>query len=296
MISWWSLRKALTEITRASGIAETVLEVYRHDRMAKYFKALSHPTRALIIALMIDGKYYTKDEILELLSRFDDTLTPASIERHVRTLESYGVIKQYSIVRRGGRGRRAFTYVMCDDAREFMESLMTYLLTTKHLRMIKYVIRTALSNLFRDVVSRAKLATYLSLPISDEGIEEIRKRLNYVVSRLAKYAVTTPPPKDLSTCEEAIKFLKALTKYPHHGIICKERLLKILYASALTSESPIECIDVGKVGELDPKDLIKELIANCYLRRKEVCCGLLIDLAKSLRTYLNYVTIQKHSL
>ncbi len=293
MISWWSLRKALTEITREVGIVETVLEVYQHNRIAKYFKALSHPTRALIIALMIDGRYYTKDEILDLLSRFDESLTPASVERHVRTLESYGVIKQYSVVRRSGKGRRAYAYVMREDAREFMESLMTYLLTTKHLRMIKYVIRSALSNLFRDVVSRAKLATYLSLPISDEGIEEIRRRLNYVISKLAKYAVTTPPPKDLSTCEEAVKYLKALTKYLHQGIMGKERLLKILYASALTSESPIECIDISKVSELSPKEIIKELIADCYLGRKELCCGLLIDLAKSLRTYLSYLAIPK---
>jgi len=290
VISWWSLRKALSDVVRTSGIADVVMSVCSHEKLAKYFKALAHPTRVLIIALMIDGRYYTKEDLLELLTRIDEGLTPASVERHVRTLESYGVIKQYSLVRRGGRGRKAVAYVMREDAREFMESLLTYLLTTKHLRMVKYVIRSALSNIFRDVVTRAKLATYLSLPLSNECVDEIRCRINYVVTKLAKYVVATPTKYGLCTCEEAVKYLKALTKSPQIRSVGRDKVLKILYASLITSESPTDCVDLSRASELSTREIIKELIASCYLGRRDTCCSLLIDLAKSLMTYVSYVT------
>lgn len=64
----------------------------RSKRLFTHFKALGSPIRFLIIYKMLDGRPYTKNEIVDYVSVLTG-VPKTTVDRHFRTLLKYGVIK-----------------------------------------------------------------------------------------------------------------------------------------------------------------------------------------------------------
>ncbi|RLG79852.1 MAG: hypothetical protein DRO09_03865 [Thermoprotei archaeon] len=249
-----------------------------------------------MIALMIDGRAYTKEDIFAVISRLDTNITRMGIDRHVRTLEHYGVIKPYAPVKRDSKGRRPLAYIMVEDARKFMISLLTYITGSEVFIGPKGVLRSLVAKLCLEVVKRAILTYYL-LPkrLSKGEVKEIKGVVNELALKLALQALTQTPTEPLRTCDEARDFLRAICRNSYLcRVITPEKIQRIVMASAISSGAPKGCVDsIGSVAGCLPK-IIEEIVRNSATN--EDCCNLVIDIANSLKTYLASSWLGKHGI
>ena len=279
---WWCLKSTSVNMVKASNILSHLITTYPLDRLAKYFKALAHPTRILMVALMIDGRPYTKEDIYLIISRFGVRTSLMSIDRHVRTLEAYEVIKPYAPVRRDCRGRRPYAYVIREDAMEFLKSILTYLITLEPYLSDKVAPRIVISRLGINIVRKAKLACYLSGSINEYVLKYINYLMSVVNSKLAPLVMTKVPTPNLMTCSEAKDFLTVISRTPYIRLINDERLRRIINSAAVTTSSPSKCLPKGGKGHVN--EVIKELVNR--LNEDCECCDLIVIIANSIRTYL----------
>ncbi len=290
VVGWWCLRRTLVNLVNASNTLSSLISTYPINRLAKFFKALSHPIRIMIIVLMLDGRAYTKEDIYVVISKFDSTATFMSVDRHVRTLVSYGVIKPYAPVRRGCRGRRPVAYVMTKEAREFMTSLLTFIMSSETLVGIKGVLRQLIARLCLSIIKRAKLRYYF---ISSGNVNEIKLRIvkeftEKLVRELTPYVLAQLPREPLRNFDEARDFLIMVSRNPYIRELSPLKILKILKASAINCGSPSECLrDLNEVS-LTRKDSVVSLISSLLRRsaHESQCRELVIEVANALRTYM----------
>lgn len=279
---WWCLKGTSLNLVKASERLSTLIINYPISRLANYFKALSHPTRILIISLMLDGRPYTKEDMFTVVSKFGVRTTLMSIDRHFRTLESYGVIRPYAPVRRECRGRRPYAYVISEDAAKFFAPLLTYLIGNPYLKELRsggYVV----SRLCIGLVRRAKLVSYLSNSFSNYVVNLMKYLVSRVSDELLPYVMTKIPANPLRRCSEALDFLLFISKTPYMDLIPRERLVRIVEAAKVSTTSPSSCVpELGK--SLSKEEFISELIER--VRESRSCCDFLLGIANSVRTYV----------
>lgn len=279
----------------ASSILSNLILKYSHDKLSTYFKALGHPIRMLIVMVMLNGRTYTKDELYNIISKFDLRTTRMSIDRHVRTLESYGIIKPYITLRRLRRGRRPFAYVLSVDAREFFRDIFNYILSSPpkpELRVSKHLV---VLGLIKELLKELKLVLYvLPSTLSEELLIHIQNSIKELLNRIHIYVLTAVPYTPVSNYSEALDFLNTLSR---SGIIERVgplKLMELITTSALSSDLPLNTLGVNyddlskfSIHELVSNKNSRELLATVLsIVRGDEYYSFIVTLANSIKAYL----------
>jgi len=213
----------------------------------RYFKALGSPVRFLIIYKMLDGKPYTKNEILNYVSSISGA-PRTTVDRHFRTLLKYNIIKTAGKSLSSERGRKPLLYVLAVDSMMFYVSLLTYLLEGAIDKRLK-LIEEGLSDVeaLTEVVDEVKLKLYFAEDkISSEVSINLSRELDSCISLLFLVREVLRPKAVVTDCENAVKLLGRIsTNQMILKKISLDKMRELLYVAYV--ESSISIKELGSM-------------------------------------------------
>lgn len=184
----------------------------RSKHIFRYFKALGSPVRFLIIYKMLDGKPYTKNEILNYVSSLSG-VPRTTVDRHFRTLLKYDIVRTTGKSLSSERGRKPLLYVLTVDSMMFYVSLFTYLLggiIDKRLKLIEKSLSDAEALI--EIVNEAKLKLYFTGDkIGNEVSINLSGVLDSCISLLSLIRETLRPKTIVTDCGDAIELLSRIS-------------------------------------------------------------------------------------
>lgn len=255
-------------------------------RLFIYFKALGNPIRFLIIHRMMDGRPYTKNEILSYVGALSD-VPKTTIDRHFRTLLKYGVVRVMGkSIKHGEKGRKPLLYVLAVDSLTFYINLFTCLFkgaSDIHLRLLEKGLSDVESLLY--MIDDVKLKLYLiSDKIDNEVSTSLIKTLDRSNTLFSLIREMIRPRISVAGCENALEFLKNLSSSQTLiGKVPIEKVKRLLYTTYMESNMPIK-----KLGSLlGIRDLTKIETYDDVWREIEIIYS--NDLAALLATLTNNI-------
>lgn len=256
----------------------------RSRRLFRHFKALGSPIRFLIIYKMLDGRPYTKNEIINYVSVLSG-VPKTTVDRHFRTLLKYDIVKTTGkSPNYDKRGRKPLLYVLAVDSLTFYANLFTYLfegVIDKRLKLIEKSLNEVKALL--EMVDDIKLKLYLiGHEISEEVSTSLSKTIDSCTSLLSLIRETVRPKTLITDCESALELLsKISTNQVFLEKISSEKMRELLYVAHIESNLRIE-----KLGSLiGIKDWSKLKEYDDLWREIEVSQG--SDLATFLRRLIS---------
>jgi len=280
----------------------------RSKRLFTYFKALGNPIRFLIIYEMLDGRPYTKNEIVDYVSVLTE-VPKTTVDRHFRTLLKYGIVRTAGkSARDGEKGRKPLLYVLSVDSLTFYANLFTYLLegvTDKRAKLIEKSLDDvkALLNMVDDVKLKLYLASH---DVGDEIISNLSKALDSCVPVFSLVREAVRPRTFVADCENALELLNKISA--NQVILRKistDKMRELLYVAHIESNTPPEKLGpllgivyeaklaehhdlwdmVGTARHNDPATILKTLTDNVKCTEAEA--SYLISLANNIIRYLS---------
>lgn len=244
----------------------------RGRHLFRYFKALGNPVRFLIIYRMLDGRPYTKNELLSYVSALS-RVPETTVDRHFRTLLKYGIVRTVGkSLKYSERGRKPLLYVLAADSLTFYVNLFTYLLEGTSDKRLK-TLEKSLGNVenLLDMIDDVRLKLYLiSDEIDDEVSTNLIKVLDSSVTLFSLVREIIRPRISVSGCENALEFLKSLSS--NQVLIKKvsaDKIKRLLYATYTESNIPLKKLSAL----LGIKDLTKPREYDDLWREIEVSYG-----------------------
>ncbi|MEM0244305.1 MAG: winged helix-turn-helix domain-containing protein [Zestosphaera sp.] len=262
----------------------------------KHFKALGNPIRFLIIYKMLDGRPYTKNEILDYVSALSG-VPQTTVDRHFRTLLKYGIIrmtgKSHSY---GERGRKPLLYVLAVDSLTFYANLFTYLLdgvTDRRLKLIERSVSETKTLL--ESINYVRLGLYLvGRELSEEVSVNLSKTLDSCISLISLVRETVRPKTPVIDCENAIKLLdKMSSSQMLLRQISQDKMRELLYVAHIESGLPVEklglLLGIKSQTKLEEYDDLWREIETSYNNDLTTFLKLLISNAKCTDVEGSYV-------
>lgn len=214
----------------------------RSKHLFMYFKALGNPVRFLIIYRMLDGRPYTKNELLSYVSALG-RVPETTVDRHFRTLLNYGIVKTVGkFPRYSERGRKPSLYVLTADSLTFYVNLFTYLLEGTSDKRLK-ILEKSLGNIenFLYMINDVKLKLYLISDKIDDVSADLIKVLDSSVTLFSLIREIIRPRLYISSCENALEFLKSFSS---NQALVKEvsadKIKRLLYVTYTESKMPLK--------------------------------------------------------
>lgn len=244
----------------------------RGKHIFKHFKALGNPVRFLIIYRMLDGRPYTKNDILDYVSSLSG-LPRTTVDRHFRTLLKYDIIKiTGKSTSHVERGRKPLLYVLAADSLMFYVNLFTYLLDGVADKRLKQIERN-LSGIktFLEMIRDLKLKLYLiGHEVSNEVIIDLSKTLDSCTSSASLVKEALRPRTFVTDCESAIELLGRISvNQVLLERIPSDKIKELLYVAYIESNIPIEKLgsllelkNLTKLRDDDLWDKIESLYGN----------------------------------
>ncbi len=277
--------------------------VFSGSFLAKLFKALGNPLRAMIIYRMLDGKPYTKESLYLFLRNLKPDVTRNIVDRHIRTLEKYGIIRAYETIRKSGRGRRPIAYVLTSNVNEFYNKLFSFILENISVRRTTLMdnIRGNI-NIIQNMVSNIIIQVYLVQDLSEKDLRMSLESLRRCAESLVMVSQIIQPDYSIDNCTDALNFIKRILdiKFLHRwipgesiykllissyidSIINKDQLFSLL---KLESEIKNNLIDERIKEEITYRgiELLKNIAEGCNCN--DECSDFVVILANNLVKYI----------
>lgn len=280
-------------------------------RLSTLFRALGNPVRLVIVFRMLDGKPYTKEDLYGFVRNvYGETVTRNTIDRHIRILESYGVVKEYHRVRRKKRGRRPASYVLSSEAASFYRRLYSFLEELLVEGPGPHGPGTGsagkgLARIMLQSLRRARLALYFSLLSSPDpgGAEALAGKASSLTGLMVLLGAQEAGYR-VASCPEAKAVLRAIAGSRFlYSRVPRDRLAKVLLSTGASSPAGLgealgllgaRSLEDGreKVESLGPPGVLGILVDKCPCGGPE-CGDLLVALANSLLEYLSRSTSRR---
>jgi len=250
----------------------------QNKKFTTAFKSLGHPIRLLIIIRMLNGAAYTREELYRFVSRIITNVTETSVDRHVRTLHKYGVIRPYHRIKRNERGRRPIAYVIRNEFRDLFEIIINDIINLSlGSNLKKYLVEIALE-LLHPMILNFKNLLYLSPELDNEVVTKLKQRLKKVSAEIGLYALTVAPIRLTNDCNTSYEILKTLESNEIlTNSISAHKVVEILITALINSELRWDIINditnalgINEVKyskdfykDINPTNIIKQLLRKC---------------------------------